>query len=352
MNPFAKDPRKEADSIKSEAAAWLIEEEAGFSAGHAAAFEAWCREDPRHEAAVVQLRAAYGQMLRLRNYRPGARIHPDPELLAPSSPRRARARVYGYALALAASLIIVFTVAFSDRFAGVFRDDGIRYTTDAGGYNRVSLADGSVMAMNANSDVRVRISGKQRYILMMKGESHFTVAHDPARPFVVEAGGLQVKAIGTEFNVRTSNHAVEVLVTQGRVQLAAATPEGLRRTDTPILKAGQRAAFADLAELAKDQALPVAIEEVSVEDVRAALAWQSPQLHFVNATLADVVRQFNQRSHIQIVLADPELNNIPVGGSFRPENVEGFVRLLASANEVVVEQPEPNRFVLRRATRQ
>jgi transmembrane sensor len=137
-------------------------------------------------------------------------------------------------------------------------------------------------------------------------------------------------------------------VTHGRVKLAAATPAGRRRQDAPTLGAGQRAVLPATAALGADQTLPVAIEDVSVEEVRATLAWQNPQLHFVESTLADVARQFNQRSQIQIVLADPELNAIPVGGSFRPENVEAFVRLLASANEVIVERPEPNRIVLRR----
>lgn len=349
MSAKPEDPRSENDPIESKAAAWLIEEESGLSPEHAAEFQHWCDEDPRHAAAVAQLRTAWGEMLRLQNYRPGAQLHPDPELLAPA-PRRL-VRPSFIALGAAAALVLAaVTWISSERVRGFFRDDGARYVTAAGGFNRTSLPDGSVLTLNADSEARVRFSGQRRLVLLLRGEGHFVVAHDTQRPFVVEANGLHVRAVGTEFNVRTANRTVEVLVTHGRVKLAAAAAETLR-ADAPTLDAGQRAVLTDPQSLPADRALSVAVEPVSLEDVRAALAWQSPQLHFVNATLADVARQFNQRSHLQIILADPELGSIPVGGSFRPENVEAFVRLLASANEVTVERPDATRLVLRRAVK-
>ncbi len=351
MNPMANDPRSENDAIESKAAAWLIEEESGLSPEHATAFRQWLEEDPRHAAAVEQLRAAWGELLRLRNYRPGAQVHPDPELLAPTPHRRTLPVLRPAAMAAAAAFVMLAAAfLWSDRFRGFFGYDVAHYVTESGGFNRVPLPDGSVMTLNANTEVRVRFSRDRRLVVLLRGEGHFTVAHETRRPFDVETNGLQVRAVGTEFNVRTANHAVEVLVTHGRVKLAAAAI-GEPGKDAPTLDAGERAVLADATSLAPDRALPLSIERVSLDDVRAALAWQSPQLHFLNSTLADVARQFNQRNHLQIILADAELGNIPVGGSFRPENVEAFVRLLASANEVTVERSEPNRIVLRRATK-
>jgi transmembrane sensor len=348
MKTRTDDPHRDDDSIESQAAAWLMEEESGLSPELAEEFQRWLAEDPRHAAAVAQLRLAWSEMLRLRNYRPGAQLHPDPELLAPAPRRRASpALVFAAAAALAVAAVAWTT---SDRFRGLFRDDGVRYVTEAGGFNRTALPDGSVLTLNADSEARVKFSGQQRLVLLLRGEGHFVVASERDRPFVVEANGLHVRAVGTEFNVRTARSAVEVLVTHGRVKLTAAAARNLR-ADAPTLDAGQRAVLADPHALPTERALPVTIENVSLDEVRTSLAWQSPQLHFVNATLADAVRQFNQRSPFQIVLADPELGSIPVGGSFRPENVEAFVRLLESANEVTVERPDATRIVLRRAVK-
>jgi transmembrane sensor len=94
--------------------------------------------------------------------------------------------------------------------------------------------------------------------------------------------------------------------------------------------------------------LPV-IEKVAPEAMREALAWQGPRLVFVDTPLADAIAQFNRRNQLQLELADAELGALPIGGSFRAENVDAFVRLLVSDGEIAVERPAPNRVVLRKA---
>jgi hypothetical protein len=89
------------------------------------------------------------------------------------------------------------------------------------------------------------------------------------------------------------------------------------------------------------------VERIAPESVRQALAWQGPSLVFYNTPLAEVAAQFNRRNPVQIVLADPALAALPVGGSFRPENVESFIRLLESGGFVVVDRTDATRLVLR-----
>ena len=69
------------------------------------------------------------------------------------------------------------------------------------------------------------------------GEAYFTVAKNPGRPFVVAAGGVGVRAVGTAFNVRLDSDAVEVLVTEGRVQVSRSGFDD----EGSSLVAGQRA---------------------------------------------------------------------------------------------------------------
>ncbi|MBI4662433.1 MAG: hypothetical protein HY735_26750 [Verrucomicrobia bacterium] len=94
---------------------------------------------------------------------------------------------------------------------------------------------------------------------------------------------------------------------------------------------------------------PPVIEKVTPEAVREALAWQGPRLVFVDTPLADAIAQFNRRNPVQLELADAELGALPIGGSFRAENVEAFVRLLASGNDIAVERPDAARIILRKA---
>jgi len=91
------------------------------------------------------------------------------------------------------------------------------------------------------------------------------------------------------------------------------------------------------------------VEQLAPAVIRDALSWQGPRLVFVDTPLAEVVAQFNRRNSVQLVLADNDLATLPVGGSFRPEDVEAFVRLLESGGDVVVDRTDESLLVLRRA---
>lgn len=88
-----------------------------------------------------------------------------------------------------------------------------------------ALPDGSWVDLNVGADIAVEFTAGgagARRVVLRRGEAHFTVAKDAARPFVVEAGGVAVRAVGTAFSVQRGGAGVEVLVTEGRVAVAPA----------------------------------------------------------------------------------------------------------------------------------
>jgi transmembrane sensor len=189
---------------------------------------------------------------------------------------------------------------------------------------------------------------------LLRGEAHFIVAKDPAHPFRVEAGSVEVRAVGTAFNVRIAPKRIEVLVTEGRVLVEdarRAPPSARRLPEAPdlatasFLDAGKRLIVTCDAALPRPP--PPRIELLEPQALRAELSWQEPWLVFVDTPLAEVVAQFNRRNHVQLVVADPELATLPIGGTFRAENLEAFVRLLATSNDVVIERPDAGRILLR-----
>ena len=237
------------------------------------------------------------------------------------------------------------------------------------------LADGSVVELNANSEVRVDLLPQQRRVALARGEAHFTVAHDTARPFIVSAQGVAVRAVGTAFNVRLASSSVEVLVTEGKVAVSdvglalVAVPsrdERDTRTGLPLrsasgqaisgsptfLSANERAliAFPPPKSVAPIPSAPSAVvEKITAETMREALSWQERKLVFSETPLRDVVAQFNRRNRLQLVLGDPVLAERPVGGTFAADNVEGFVRLLEGSGTIAVERRDEVTVVLRAA---
>lgn len=377
----------DAEAIEATAAAWLAQRDDGLSPAQEVEFAQWRAADVRHEAAVARLEAAWTALQQLRDFRPEARVHPDRDLLRPSPKRR---RVVPFpalaaTVALAASLALaaVWWVGSSHRDAASREQ---HYATTVDGYERVSLADGSSIELNSASEVSVSFSSAERRVRLLRGEAHFTVAKNKARPFMVEAGLVAVRAVGTAFNVRLGGKEVEVLVTEGRVAVAASATSNQSaegsfqvvaskageggRSDVggPTSEVGPGSSVSNAGvmrtELGANERLVIqaapptvstavaakpVVEKVAPEAVREALAWQGPRLVFVDTPLADAIAQFNRRNPVQLELADAELGALPIGGSFRAENVDAFVRLLASGGDIAVERPDVNRIILRRS---
>jgi transmembrane sensor len=81
-----------------------------------------------------------------------------------------------------------------------------------------ALPDGSLVELKEGSRIAVDFSAEQRQVRLV-GEAHFQVARDAARPFVVNAQGVMVRAVGTAFSVRVDSDEVQVLVTHGSVHV-------------------------------------------------------------------------------------------------------------------------------------
>lgn len=109
------------------------------------------------------------------------------------------------------------------------------YSTTVGEIRKLPLADGSTATINTSRQLSVLLELEERRIILDDGETWFEVAHNAKSPFIVSAGDVHVRAIGTAFSVRRHRDGIDVLVTQGAVE----TWKGREADRTPVL-AGQR----------------------------------------------------------------------------------------------------------------
>jgi transmembrane sensor len=357
-------------AIEDAAIAWLTERDDGFSPAREREFAQWLRADPRHAATVARLEQTLGLLGELPEFRtelntafnraaPVVAFPPataEQPTLALATRRWSRPLVWaGLAAALALGSFVGWRALQPPR--------EIHFTTTVAGYERARLDDGSTLELNAASAVRVHFTAAERHVQLEAGEAHFAVAHDTARPFIVSAGGIAVRAVGTAFNVRyTPDGGVEVTVTEGKVSVGPALaavpalsrsngPSGSAREDRngrptsgspTFVSAGQRIFL-------PKHAPPPAVEQVDPATLRVALAWQSRLADFAEAPLADVVARFNARSRIQLFLADEKLADRRIGGTFALDEAEAFVRLLERDGEIVGERRGETEIHLRRA---
>ena len=350
------------DPIEEVAADWLTLRAGGFSTAQKRDFERWCRADPRHAAAVARLEATCALLEKMPLVRaelqPVVEFPVKPRVIASAKKFPVPRFVYAMAAAVALAAVGWWQWALSQPSAQT-------YATSTGGYERVVLADGSVIELNANSEVRVALLPGERRVALVQGEAHFTVAHEITRPFIVSAEGIAVRAVGTAFNVRLASSALEVLVTEGKVAVSEAGPApvavptrgepanqtGLPTSGSPTFLAANERTLIAFAPPKSAVPVPPAhapvVEKVTAEAIREALSWQERKLVFAETPLRDVVAQFNRRNRLQLILGDDALAERPVGGTFAADNVEGFIRLLESSGTIAAERRDETTVILR-----
>lgn len=339
MTPFSHDTGQEADdALRDTAARWVVRHDRKLSAAETVEFEAWRAADPRHAAAFERSTALWRMQ---RALGAAARRLPTAEPVP-----RARWNVVALGgLAVAAALTVI---GYMGRRATIERTTPEATTRAVAVAAPISatrtLADGSVARLKDGAEMAEMFSATERRVKLLRGEAFFAVTKDPARPFYVEAGNVTVRAVGTAFSVNFAAHAVDVLVTEGTVEVApptSAVPE-----TAPLVEAGHRAVVAHAAE---PSAPAVVVTTVSREEIARSLAWSEPMLELAGATLGELVTRFAERSGRRIEVSDPALAAVRIGGRFPNEEVDGFLRALETVYDVKAERRADGSVTLRRA---
>jgi len=328
-------PESEESHVAHAAAEWVLRHERGLSAAEQDEFSAWLAADPLHGAAFAEGRWGWEELDRLVGLQTSQQAIPDPDLLKP----KRRARLLKFALPAA--------LAFAAALAVVFFRAGDAVTLPAPPaveplalIEERLLPDGSKVELNRGAELRVEFTSTERRIVLVRGEANFDVAKDPARPFVVWANGVAVRAIGTRFNVRLDPASVEVLVTEGRV---AVNHPDTDPTAPLHVTAGNRTvvSFAPAAPAPQVTMTPPA-------EIEARLAWQPRLLDFNDSYLGEIVAEFNRRNPVRLVIGDEALRELRLSATFRSDNVEGFVRLMESDFGMSAERRLNEEIVLQR----
>lgn len=199
----------------------------------------------------------------------------------------------------------------------------LSYTTVFGEQKTVMLPDGSEVHMNVSTELVLHYQAHRRQLTLLKGEATFAVQTDKNRPFIVDAGQVQVEVTGTVFNVR--RHAqgnVEVAVTEGSVQVSSGPWWNRKQASlTPGM----------LAQGSEDQAW-----SVQRTDVAARTAWRQGKVVFRDQTLDEVVQEMNRYLPEPIKLMDEKLKRLRMAGVFNIEDAQGFLVALQEQLPVTV----------------
>ncbi|MGL1956264.1 MAG: FecR domain-containing protein [Colwellia sp.] len=340
------------NTIEEEAATWLIrlDGEQVLSLNEKKDLKEWLSRSPTHRDELHEQNKFWGNQVLTEMLIPkvesvtnkGTRksILPFWHGLFPSHGLKA--------VTVAFSVAIVGLLVFFQSNDVLLKSNGV-YTTKIGEQTRTVLADGSVIELNTNSQVNVEYGEDFRNIRLLKGEAHFIVAKNLQRPLRVYAKYGRVEAVGTEFTIHIKQRDVDVLVTEGRVELSALTQQNAGINNDSInsdnfyqgyskklttIDVGQSATFTPFTSLSTLTSDSLAI--VNNKDLNQSQAWRNGWLIFSGESLEQVLEEMKRYSNVSIDILDSEIKQLPIGGRFKVGDINGVLFALENNFDIKI----------------
>ncbi|MEQ1560994.1 MAG: FecR family protein [Methyloglobulus sp.] len=207
------------------------------------------------------------------------------------------------------------------------------YRTRIGEQRAITLADGSKIFLNTDTALNVSFSNHARNIELIKGEAEFAVAHDQFKPFIVNAGGIQTQAIGTQFVVRKNANQSTVSLLEGKVKTRL-TDNPIDKQDALTLNPGEQAVFHENHL----QRLPNA-------DISGVDRWKNGQVQMNFVTLEQALAEISRYRRGGIKLLDRDLAQRQINAVIDLNQIDAWLTALESTLPINIHRLGPWLFI-------
>jgi hypothetical protein len=184
------------------------------------------------------------------------------------------------------------------------KPDSIQYNilkTPKGAKHKLTLADGSTAWLNAETTLKfpVQFTDEERKVFLIEGEAYFDVIHDAAHPFVVDVNSVNVKVLGTSFDIKAykNEKSIQTVLIEGSVEMNY--KENVDKAGI-VLVPGSRGRFSQSEKR-------IVIDEV---DTETYTAWKNDQLVFYDQRLEDIMRDLSRWYDFEIEYENNECKNL------------------------------------------
>ncbi|MBY9067456.1 FecR domain-containing protein [Hyphomonas sp. WL0036] len=330
-------------AIEQEARAWLALQLSGeMCPADRMRFDRWLGRSDLHQHAYSHLAAIWRDLDWSETLNAealtGAVLIPAPSRDATphAAPRNAARWSAGLLGAAAACLVIwvslpVLSFPGRPELASIDPPAEVLYETATGEVRQVVLEDGSAVTLAGGSRLTVAFADHGRHARLLDGDAYFHVAVDAGRPFWVETEELQVKVLGTQFELINRPGQSTVSVSEGRVQVSAV--QGM---------SGARLGAGERAKVARGGGVTVS----RVDPERIAV-WRDQRLVYNNASLGELILDVNRYRRGGIYLASPDLRDLKVTTTFRTDQIDVAVPAIAASLGLDIVRSDTGEIILR-----
>lgn len=246
-------------------------------------------------------------------------------------------------LGIAASFLLIFWGGWSHFQSGkstktedvlfgiiepINQDTIIRFVNKESKLIKHRLPDGTEVCLHPNAELTYpkTFVGKTRQVTFI-GEGFFEVAHDSLHPFLIQSDKMQIRVLGTKFNVKAlpKQAIFQVSVVSGSVAVRSLNDKGNVNPETIILKPQQKALF----EVATNQLMTLKIDSEAKKEI-----FESISINFNDSTLGEVIKQLERRFNIHIQLSDNAISKCLLTADFNNQSLPVILEILCTSLDV------------------
>jgi len=315
--------------VHDQAAAWVARLEGRTpAADERAQFNDWIAGSPAHAAAYEEALRTWHDLAAMRDRKQYRALLGKPTLRERIVTGVPGPRWFAAAAGIAAVAAFAWLASSLDLLPFMHRPTQV--ATQMAEVRETTLPDGTRVVLGAQSQLSFDVTKNERRATVVGGDAYFAVAHDTARPFTVSIDDVQVRVVGTQFEIRRRSGEVSVAVEEGTVDVSRTDAGAVRLHRGEAVTAGESA--------------QLSVHAIEPGDIAA---WRSGRLLYDNAELRDVVADANRYARSHIVIADAQLESLRVTTSFRTSQVEGMIETLEAVLPLVAERQAGGQIVLR-----
>lgn len=327
--------------VLDQAAEWVVKmnSDHGLEQSEEEALHLWLSESPSHEQCLLHAAEMFDETCAVFDNRqmPSSANEAQPTQTEPRTNSRSHWLLRPQ-MAMAACLILAVLAFnffdFSSPRTQLPTVVASEYSTSIGEYRQLELNDGSQVMLNTNSRISVAFDDHQRRLILEQGEAYFDVASNAQRPFIVQVGDTEVRAVGTAFNIEHRSDRLEVIVTHGVVAVSSAIAQADQET---VLNKGQMLKLSDGKR---------AVDAIPADAIEQTLSWQTGRLFFNGEPLNQAVKEIARYTTKEFVFADQEAGLVNIGGSYNVSNINELMMTIGEAFAIDVDMSDRDVVIL------
>lgn len=219
-------------------------------------------------------------------------------------------------LKIAATILLLIASSYAIWYAA-FRNEMVTLTSRTGTTAKAILDDGTLVWLKGNSTLEYpkRFEGNERAVAL-SGEALFEVTKDASHPFVIRCGNLSARVLGTSFNLKADQKALELSVLTGKVELSSNGGQ-----NPLVVLPDQKVRYDGLPQPEK-----IAVKE---EERKRILKGTEYDMAFRNTTMENIIERIEGKFNMHVVLDESDVSDCLITADFTDQSLDDTLRMIA-----------------------